>query len=162
MALLTKQMMGIKFVSQKWDAWITETHKKLKRRKATNAKCTAHIGKWIQENFKSEGQKAVGGGWKPLSPVTVAMRRTGKGEGSPKILQDTGQLKNRWKRFYTDQDAYIESGVEYGWKHEEGDPHNRFMGRSAPIPKRKILPTRKQIWPDIRKIYKIFLKEILR
>ena len=162
MALFSQEAMGIKFVSQKWEKWIEETHKKLKRRKDTNAKCTAFLERWIQDNFKTQGQKATGSGWKPLSPVTIEMRRKGKGTASAKILEDTGMLKNRWKRFYTDQDAYIESGVNYGWKHEEGDPNNRFMGRPAPIPQRKILPKKAQIWPDIKKIYQIFLKETLR
>lgn len=33
-----------------------------------------------------------GGNWKPLSPETIASRRSGKGSGSPAILRDTGTL----------------------------------------------------------------------
>jgi len=158
---ISKATVGIKFFHKEWEKWIYETHEKLKKRRATNAKSTAYIGKWIQDNFRSEGANAVSGGWAPLSDLTIALRRNKNREGT-KILQDTGNLKNRWKRFYTDEDAYIESGVGYGWKHELGDPHNTWNGHPAPIPKRKILPTKTQIWPGIKKIYKIFLNKVLK
>ena len=159
---ISKATVGIKFFTKEWEKWIHETHEKIKKRRYTNAKCTAHIGKWIQDNFKSEGTLAIGGGgWEPLSDLTIALRRN-KGRESTRILQDTGNLKNRWKRFYTDRDAYIESGVDYGWKHELGDKNNTWNGYPAPIPQRKILPTKSQIWPGIQKIYKIFLNKVLR
>jgi phage gpG-like protein len=163
MATFGTSLMGIKVVSKEWEDWIKETHAKLKKRKDTNAKVTAYIGKWIQENFKSQGRKAIGGsGWKPLSELTIAMRGKGIGSGSPQILVDIGDLKNRWKRFYTDQDAFIESGVDYGWKHEHGDRHNTWMGFPAPIPQRKILPIKNQVWDGVKKIYKIFLGKVLK
>ena len=136
---LGQATVGMKFFHKKWEDWIKETHQKLKKRKDTNAKCTAYIGTWIQKNFKSEGKEAIGGGWAPLSDLTIALRRN-KGRDTTRILQDTGNLKNRWKRFYTDEEAYIESGVSYGWKHELGDPTNTWNGKPAPIPQRKIRP----------------------
>ena len=154
--------VGIKFFDKAWRKHIEDTHKKLKKRKDTNAKCTAFIGKWIQDNFRSEGVKAIGGsGWVPLSDLTIALRRN-KGSESTRILQDIGDLRNKWKRFYTDQDAYIESGVDYGWKHQLGDPKNTWNGKKAPIPARPILPKKGQIRPGIKKIYQIFLKETLK
>lgn len=163
MPIFGTSFVGIKVVSKAWEDWIKETYEKVKRQKDTNAKCTAYVAKWIQENFKSQGAKALDGKkWAPLSELTIALRRKGPGVGSPKILEDTGNLKNRWKRFYTDQDAYVESGVNYAWKHEHGDPNNRWMGRPAPIPRRKILPEKKHVWPDIKKIYKLFLKKVLK
>lgn len=159
---ISKATVGIKFLHKQWEDWIDETLEKVKKRRQTNAKCTAFIGKWIQDNFKSEGAQAIGGGgWEPLSDLTIALRRN-KGRESTKILRDTGMLKNRWKRFYTDEDAYIESGVDYGWRHELGDSRNTWNGYPAPIPQRKILPTKTQIWPGIKKIYQIFLKRILK
>ena len=52
---------GIKVVSKAWEDWIRETHEKLKRRKDTNAKCTLFVDTWIQDNFKSQGVKAMSG-----------------------------------------------------------------------------------------------------
>lgn len=154
--------VGLKFFHEEWKKRIDHIHKRLKERRATNAKCVVFLGKWIQDNFKSEGRKAIGGGgWEPLSDLTIALRRN-KGRESTRILQDIGNLKNKWKQFYTDQDAYIESGVNYGWKHNLGDPRNKWMGHLAPIPQRKILPTKKQIWPGIKEIYKLFLKKTLQ
>lgn len=157
----SKATVGIKLISKQWENWLNETHQKLKKRKDTNAKCTAFIGTWIQKNFKSEGAESIGGSWAPLSDLTIALRRN-KGRETTKILQDVGNLKNKWKRFYTDEDAYIESGVNYGWKHDQGDPHNTWNGYPAPIPQRKILPVSKQIWPGIKTIYKMFLSKALR
>lgn len=153
---------GIKLISKAWEESIRDTLSKLKKRKDTNAKATAYVGTWIQGNFQSQGEKAVSGGWKPLSPLTISLRIKGKKNASPRILEDRGNLKNRWKRFYTDVDAYIESGVDYAAKHDKGDPHNKWNGRPAPIPARKILPVKDQVWPGIKKIYKIFLGKVLR
>jgi hypothetical protein len=90
-------------------------------------------------------------------------------------LQDRGNLKNKWKRFYTDTEAYIESGVDYAWKHDLGDKnnilhidpsiHRKFDEKKDipwPLPKRKILPVKDQVWPSIKKIYKIFLGKVLK
>lgn len=46
--------------------------------------------KSVMENFKAEGRPTQ---WQKLSPLTLALRRKGKGTGSPKILQDTGHLR---------------------------------------------------------------------
>ena len=43
----------------------------------------------IKETFRRQGRPAR---WKGLAPLTIALRRKGKGKGSPRILQDTGQL----------------------------------------------------------------------
>ena len=43
----------------------------------------------IQRNFLAQGRPNA---WAPLSPMTIANRRKGKGTGSPMILRDTGAL----------------------------------------------------------------------
>jgi len=45
------------------------------------------------ENFKNE-QSPGGEDWKPLAGITKALRRRGKKDGEPKILQDSGRLRN--------------------------------------------------------------------
>lgn len=157
----SKETVGMHFFSKQWEKWIYETHQKLKKRKDTHAKCTLFIENWIQKNFRSEGAESITGKWEPLSDLTIALRRN-KGRDTTKILQDTGALRNQWKRFYTDEEAYLESGINYGWKHENGDPNNTWNGYPAPIPQRKILPVKEQIWPGIKEIYKRFLNKVLR
>jgi len=170
---ISKETVGMHFFYKEWEKWIHETHQKLKKRKDTNAKCTAYIEKEIQENFKSEGQH-FNNAWVPISDFTKYKLRI-KGSDNSKILQDRGNLKNQWKKFYTDEDAYIESGVNYGWKHHTGDPnnilhidpriHRNFKEAKDipwPLPKRQILPYKHQVWPGIKKIYKMFLNKVLR
>ena len=51
----------------------------------------------VMDHFrKEEGAKKSGdtpSSWARLSPITIAYRRTGKGTGGHKILQDTGRLR---------------------------------------------------------------------
>lgn len=50
---------------------------------------------FIQENFDQDGRLIESpSGWKRLSPNTIAARRQGGGVGSPKILRDTGMMRN--------------------------------------------------------------------
>jgi phage gpG-like protein len=44
----------------------------------------------VNRNFDAQGRPVP---WKPLSSMTIAMRRKGGGMGSPLILQDTGTLR---------------------------------------------------------------------
>jgi len=158
---ISGETVGMHFFHKEWEKWIRDKHQRLKKRKDTHAKCTLFIENWIHKNFRSEGEEATGSKWVPLSDLTIALRRN-KGRDTTRILQDTGDLRNKWKKFYTDEDAYVESGVNYGWKHELGDPNNTWIGHPAPIPQRKILPVKDQVWPGIKKIYKMFLNKVLR
>jgi len=44
----------------------------------------------VIDHFRNE--EGSTGKWQSLSPVTIALRRKGKGTGGPKILQDTGDF----------------------------------------------------------------------
>ena len=122
--------------------------KGLSDRRKVNARAVVLVDAWIQKNFKQEG--GLVGGWQKLSPVTIAQRR--KGGGGAKILQDTGQLKSRWKKLWTAKFAKIQSGVPYSEIHHEGKGH---------IPKRQILPTEKQIRPQLIKMFSNFIKTVI-
>ncbi len=126
----------------------------LKDRRKVNARAVVVTDRWIQKNFQQEGALAYPGtGWKPLSPVTIAARRKGKGKGSVKILQDTGQLRSRWKKLWTSKFAKIQSGVPYSDKHHKGVGH---------IPERRILPTEAQIRPELMKLFADFIKKVIK
>ena len=51
---------------------------------------TAYMYGSINRNFKGQGRPRR---WVPLSPVTIAMRKAGKGKGTPQALLDTGRLR---------------------------------------------------------------------
>jgi len=154
-------LLAFKFISDSFTKGMSKRHNDLKRRKDTNAKAVAYVDKWIQDNFKTQGVKATGGKWHELSDVTLSMRR--KEGGGAKILEDTGRLKGTWKHLYTHNDARIQSEVMYANVHDKGNPNNKMFGKAkAPIPARKITPKKEQVWPDIKKIYKIFLGRVFK
>lgn len=77
------------------------------------------------ENFKNE-QSPDGEPWKPLAGITKALRRRGKKDGEPKILQDSGRLRNSITSQVTmnvDKTS-LEFGtnVEYAKTHQFGGP----------------------------------------
>lgn len=123
--------------------------KKLSDQRSTHAKAVVAIDAWIQKNFQQEGGLVLPGqGWQKLAPQTIARRR----QKSSRILQDTGHLKSRWKKQWTNKRGLIQSGVPYSVFHEEGTKH---------IPQRKILPEEKQIMPTLIKIYGKFVRTTL-
>lgn len=69
--------------------------------------------RWINENFRTEGGKV--GGWRPLSPNTIAAK------GSSRILQDTGELRKSFVyHIISDRIVQVGSGKEYASYHERG------------------------------------------
>lgn len=140
---VTLKLIGI----DKLKSIFAKRKKKLDRLRIPNLKAVTYIDRWIQKNFESQGKKAYPGrGWQPLKAATIKRRRQGKKKSLGfKILQDTGRLKTHWRQQATQREGWVRSGVIYGRFHEEGTKH---------LPKRKILPTRKQILPAMIKIFK--------
>jgi phage gpG-like protein len=125
--------------------------KNLDNRSRFYQRAVVYVDAWIQKNFKTQGEPF--GGWQPLSPVTIARRRKGpKARLGEKILQDTGQLKSRWKKTWGARQGIIQAGVPYAVYHDEG------LG----APKREILPEKEMVNPAIKKILGIFIKEALK
>lgn len=126
------------------------------------------IDRWIQKNFQTEGQLAYPGrGWQPLAASTIKARlgqtrvkRAAKAKGKKpaeatlKILQQSGWLRDRWKHYWNDEYAIIQSGVDYGIYHDSDAPRKR-------LPERKITPTEKQIMPDLMKLFGGWVKTTL-
>ena len=118
------------------------------------------IDRWIQKNFQAEGKMAYPGqGWQPLAASTIAARlgqrrvkaaasKKGKAreDATLKILQQNGWLRDRWKHYWNDKYAQIQSGVDYGIYHDSDQPRTK-------LPERKIIPTEKQIMPELLKIF---------
>jgi phage virion morphogenesis protein len=83
----------------------------------------------ILSNFDKK-RNPDGSEWEPLSPLTVAMRRTGRGIGYPRMLRDTGVLYNSITPQATDKEAVVGTNVPYARKHvygEDGIPVRNFM-----------------------------------
>jgi len=150
-ALASFTMIGIKQLQKHMDSRV----QKLQNRKTVNAQAVAVTDRWIQKNFQTQGKLAhPGTGWKELSPVTIAMRRKGpKKTGRIMILQDTGTMRSRWKHYWDAWIAKIQAGVNYAYKHHLGKDN---------LPVRRILPTQKQIGPQIKELYAKWARKILK
>lgn len=70
--------------------------------------------KWVDKNFSSKGQLA--GGWKPLSPNTIAGRR----KGSSMPLQDTGGMRRSFTMKFDANEARVGSAMQIAEYHEKG------------------------------------------
>jgi len=150
-SLASFTMIGIKQLQKHMDSRIQQ----LNNRRTVNAQAIAVIDRWIQKNFQTQGRLAhPGTGWKELSPMTIMMRRKGpKKTGKIMILQDTGTMRSRWKHFWDAWVAKIQAGVDYAYKHHFGKDN---------LPIRRILPSQKQIGPEIKKLYAAFVRKILK
>ena len=151
MALAAFKLKGMKALQDS----LTKKARKLENRRKVNAQAIALTDRWIQKNFQTQGKLAhPGTGWKPLSPVTIMMRRKGpKKTGKVMILQDTGTMRGRWKHFWNAWVAKIQAGVDYAYKHH--------FGKDG-LPVRRVLPTQKQIGPDLKKLFAKFVRKILK
>lgn len=103
------------------------------------AKVAILLDRWVQKNFKGEGDKA--GGWDKFAKQKYGPNKgergrwVGKGKDrkfdtSAKLLQDTGRLRASFKPFHSKNNAGIGSKLEYSINHEKG------IG----VPVRRMLP----------------------
>jgi phage gpG-like protein len=95
-------------------------NKRLGDFKTLNKMRIAGMDSFIEENFQKQGQLV--GGWKKLSRKTVEARRKGKRKASPKILQDTGLLKNTRKNIVGDKVSKIVFEQKYANRQHFGWP----------------------------------------
>lgn len=82
----------------------------------------------VIQNFQAEGRPEK---WKALSPKTLAGRRRGKGKGGPKILTDSGRLRNSFsKRLVSGTGIEIGTNVKYAKRQNFGYPGGAGRGHS--------------------------------
>ncbi len=105
-----------------------------------NKKASIYLDKWVQENFKTSGKKV--GGWKPLD--AGGRWKKGKFDASAKVLIDTSQLRRSFHPFANRKTAGIKSELEYAEKHHKGKGN---------LPERRLLPYKKEVKKDLKKIY---------
>lgn len=124
--------------------------KKLSKMKKPNARISVFLDRWVQKNFKGEGENV--GGWKPFKAGGRWIR--GKGlDTSAKLLQDTGRLRASFIPFATALNAGIGSDLSYSKPHDEG-----LDG----LPMRRMLPKKAEVKEDIRKIYDGHVRESIK
>ena len=151
------KFIAFQLISKGFEGMVREKQNKLKKQSTANKAAVTYVDKWIQDNFKTDGKKAHGREWKELAPSTLLWKanRKRKPTQNPQILRDTGYLKDRWKHLFSHSMAAIQSGVPYGVYHDSDLPRRK-------LPQRKILPRYQQVWPDIKKIFRLFLRKVLK
>ncbi len=141
---------------------ITEVKSKMRRRQANlkempHKKAAVVLFRWIQKNFRAEGglHDSTFGPWKPLAQSTINRRRKAGGIGRPKILQDTGNLRQRWDVRGDKRSGSVKSRQDYSGDHERGIPSRR-------LPQRKILPRESQAQKLVFPIFKDHVRISIR
>jgi phage virion morphogenesis protein len=76
------------------------------------------LHKSVMQNFREQGTDK--GKWEKLSETTIILRRKGKGKGTPKILQNTGFLRNSIFPGYIGNEAFVATNVPYASIHQFG------------------------------------------
>lgn len=113
-----------------------------------------YLDRWVQGNFKEEGKRV--GGWAKLSAGgRWKQTPSGKRKFDPlaKILQDTGRLRSTFTPWATRLNAGIKNDLSYAAKHEYGEGN---------VPKRRMLPKRKEVIGDIRDIFLRYVKKSMK
>lgn len=128
--------------------------KGLSNMRAVNLKAVITMEAWVKRNFNAEGRLHKEGrlSWPALSASTIEKRRKGGASGNPKILQDTGNLKNRWSRSASAKRGVFRSQQNYSGTHENG---------RGIIPQRKIFPTEEQGQEIVRPVYEGWIKKVI-
>lgn len=115
----------------------------------------------IAEKFRAEGP-----GWAPLAKSTIQRRRN---KGAPKILQDTGKLRNSITApqssaggvyQLSEHALVIGSNLVYAAIHQFGWPASKKHPPPT-IPARPYLPTPDELIPRVEKKLRRYLEELL-
>lgn len=137
------KMKGVKKLRRKFNRLV----RKVKNKRPLYKRIGIKLLNEISRTFETETHE--GKRWKALSLATVMKRRKGKGEGRPRILQDTGTLrrsfvrevKRDYVRIHIDpakktikEGKIVGTPIEYAPKHEFGEG----------VPKRPMLPSEKR------------------
>src|SRR3990167_11349566 len=81
----------VELSSREAEEYIVDVGKKISNTKKPLAKSLIYMMGSIKRNFVEQGRPVK---WQKLSPLTIALRRKGKGKRAPQILRDTGTLMN--------------------------------------------------------------------
>ena len=85
----------------------------------------------VIKNFREQGTDKEK--WQALSPVTLALRRKGKGKGTPRILEDTGMLRMSIASEADNDTATVGTNLGYAKKHQFGGRIGKAMIPARPF-----------------------------
>ena len=97
----------------------------------------------IQERFTDTNEAPDGEIWKPLSQFTLGMRRS-RGDGSEKILINTGALETSITFQIVDNKVDIGTAIPYASKHNQGFgriPKRQFIGELNESDRNRVMQT---------------------
>lgn len=131
---------------------LEERRKKMADMRAPYARAATFLDQWVQKNIKTEGGNV--GGWAPFADSTLeAIDKYDPNRAPPKLLQKTGRLRQSFLPFASNRDGGIGSDLPYAKMHHEG---------TGNAPARRLLPKRKEVLPDIRRVMQEHVKESLQ
>jgi phage gpG-like protein len=170
-------LKGLKEFNKK----MVEGNKKVSDGRRLHARIGINILKLVDKGFKTEGVAVTGKKWKKISAATRAARRKGPGRGGPRILQDSGDLRRSFAMDFNEKEARVGSAIKYSKVHEFGGRKKYIIkprrkkslryinSRGAwvfskevthpPLPRRKMLPTRKIGHQVVNKTVDNFVKK---
>jgi phage gpG-like protein len=134
--------------------YLLDVEKRVKTLRVPLKKTSIFLDRWVQWNFRDQGQKLGSDKWPPFKgggrkkkgrkfePFTF--RRNDRGA---RLLQDTGRLRNSFEPFYNARNAGVGSDLHYAKYHEYGVSKRN-------LPARRMLPKRKEIIKDVREIFR--------
>ena len=122
--------------------------------RAANKKAAIVIYGWVMRNMEAEGgrQYYAQDSWPPLKAATIAARAR-KGYWPGKMLQVTGQMKQRFIPSSTNRQARVGNSAPYAKYHDEG---------TSRIPARRMLPRPQIALEMVRPIYGAAVKLAVR
>ena len=130
-------------VSGQLNARLQRIGRKLSDFKDVHKEASILLDRWVQKNFKAEGQGLSSDKWPPFA--RGGRWRKGFGlDTSAKLLQDTGALRISFQPFADSQDAGIGSVLDYAKYHEEG---------TGDIPKRRMLPEPREVEDTLTELF---------
>ena len=154
------KMPGLK----KFASRLKSIEKSLSNTRQLHGETVVLYERWVKLNFIAQGKDHDKSSlhWKPLSETTKALRSKGRRTGSnPKILQDTGQLRQRWTRIFNEKEARFKSAQNYSSLHERGGT-SKLGGKTFKVPQRKIFPVKKQGIKIIKPAVKRYMKRAFK
>lgn len=119
--------------------------------RAANKKAAIVIYGWVMRNMEAEG-RLQDVHWPPLKAATIAARAR-KGYWPGKMLQVTGQMKQRFIPSSTNRQARVGNSAPYAKYHDEG---------TSRIPARRMLPRPQIALEMVRPIYGAAVKLAVR
>jgi phage gpG-like protein len=128
-------------------------------------KSSIYLDRWVQQNFRAQGQKLSTGRWPPFKLGGRRLKRKIRGKNfdpatfskvdrGARLLQDTGRLRNSFRPFFSNTDAGIGSKLKYAPFHEFGVPKRK-------LPARRMLPRKAEVQKGVKDIFVNHVRDAL-